>query len=444
MKKTLAAVLAAAMALSTATVAFARDHDAGDASLDGASTVDVNTIIYGKEYKQYLSTDEFNEETLGALLDDGAIKIDVIVTEGRSALETVPTVSLQTVKRGGASEDIVTTIDYRWLVDVTVKDADGNEVKKYEKGKPVTELPAIYDETTRTYVYATDLTDEGVVYIGNKNSKWKTVLESALEQKAIESFSDSTVSSSTTLVKNKAVQVKYKARHTYGTGDTTLKMKFKITFKKSVGDYSKGDTYTTNEFEMKVKYNEINDYSKDMVLTLDEVKVDNGCNVILKGDKLYDEIGNENFSIQFEDTAVFEAKASASQKKVNLFYNLDEISEITDAYPNVDFEFITFKGNPSFVNSGTMTFNAIGGKNTQVYTFDGETLAPLTTTYDSSYKTVTAKGVKKLGTFVVASEILEVEDDEDNEPVSSAPVVEEPSSSEPSNDGERNPSTGAC
>ena len=69
---------------------------------------------------------------------------------------------------------------------------------------------------------------------------------------------------------------------------------------------------------------------------------------------------------------------------------------------------------------------------------------PLTTTYDSSYKTVTAKGIKKLGTFVIASEILEVEDEEDNEPVSSAPVVEEPSSQPSSNDSDRNPATGAC
>ena len=63
---------------------------------------------------------------------------------------------------------------------------------------------------------------------------------------------------------------------------------------------------------------------------------------------------------------------------------------------------------------------------------------PLNSTYDSTYGTVTVKGIKKLGTFVVASEILEEEEpDEPAEPVSSAPVVEGPEEDE-------NPKTGAC
>lgn len=54
------------------------------------------------------------------------------------------------------------------------------------------------------------------------------------------------------------------------------------------------------------------------------------------------------------------------------------------------------------------------------------------------YGTVTAKGIKKLGTFVVASEILEVEEPEE---------PEEPASSEteaPAVEKEENPNTGAC
>ena len=441
MKKTLAAVLAAAMALSTASVAFAADHVTLDGDLIGGSTVDANVIVYGKEYKQYLRTDEFDEYTLGEWLDDNIIKIDAIVTEGRSSLETAPTLSVQNLKTTNSVEDITKKDGYRWLQDIKNK----NGSVKYKTGSTASQIPAIYDETTGKWVFTDDLSQEGFVLVGNKNVKWDDVLTSAIEAGAVEKFTNSSISTSKPS-SDKAVQVKYKVRHTYGTGDTTIKMKFKITFKKNSpdGNYSKGDTYTTDEMEFKAKYGELNSYSQDMVLTLDEVKPDNGSNVILKGDKLYDEIGNDTFSIQFEDTAVFEAKAASAQKKVNLFYNLDEINEITDTYPNVDFEFITFKGNPSFVNSGTMTFNAIGGKNTTVYTFDGETLNPLTTTYDSSYKTVTAKGIKKLGTFVIASEILEVEDEEDNEPVSSAPVVEEPSSQPSSNDSDRNPATGAC
>ena len=51
MKKTLAAVLAAAMALSTATVAFARDTMEGETILENLSTVGTRqTIAKGKEY----------------------------------------------------------------------------------------------------------------------------------------------------------------------------------------------------------------------------------------------------------------------------------------------------------------------------------------------------------------------------------------------------------
>ena len=431
MKKTLAAVLAAAMALSTATVAFAKDTVYLEGDLENGSTIDSTGIKYGKEYKQYLSTDVLTRDELGEWLDDNIIKIDTIVTEGRSAFETVPTTSVKTIKTGETTQ----TTSYVWAKDISV----------FEKGEPVTKLPVKYYSDSKAWHLALDAEPED--YIISTDKDWNKVLKEALNLKDSSGNADPAIvakKNSTTNVGEKAVQVKFKVRHTYGTGDTTVKMKFKITFKKDSPDgrYSKGDTYTTDEMELVAKYAEVNSYSKDMVLTLEEVKADNG-NVILKGDKLYDEIGNDTFSIQFEDTAVFEAKAASSQKKVNLFYTLDEITEVTEAYPAVDFDFITFKGNPSFVNSGTMTFNAIGGKNTTVYTFDGETLTPLTSTYDSAYKTVAVKGIKKLGTFVVASEILEVEDEEDNEPVSSAPVVEEPSS-QPSSSEDKNPSTGAC
>ena len=150
---------------------------------------------------------------------------------------------------------------------------------------------------------------------------------------------------------------------------------------------------------------------------------------------LYDEIGADNFVIYFDDSAAFSAKLSSAQKDVNLYYSVDEIEAVADAYPDVDFEFISFYGAPSFNNAGEMTFNAIGAKNTTVYTFDGETLTPLDTTYDSTYGTVTAKGIKKLTTFVVADQVLEVEEEEEEpeEPADKTPAVEE-----------QNPNTGAC
>ena len=174
---------------------------------------------------------------------------------------------------------------------------------------------------------------------------------------------------------------------------------------------------------------------EDMELTLTEVDENN---VKLKGENLYSEIGAEDFVIYFDDTAAFSAKLSSAQKDVNLFYTIEDISDISDEYPDVDFEMITFKGTPSFTNTGSMTFNAIGGKDTTVYTFDGETLTPFDitdTTYDSTYGTVTVKGIKKLGTFVVASEVLEEEEEEEEpaEEVTETPEVDE-----------SNPNTGAC
>ena len=421
MKKTLAAVLAAAMALSTATVALAKDTVYLDGALEDGKTIDPNTIVYGKEYKQYLSTDTFTRDQLGQWLDDNVIKIDTIVTENRNSLEIVPTLSVKTIKTG---ETIQTK--YVWK-----KDCGG-----FKAGTDITKIPVKkYDVGTAGEHWGLangDQTD----YLLPSDSDFDDILQTLVAEDNFVSI----VKGNTANVGEKAVQVKFKVRHTYGTGDTTVKMKFKITFKKDAGAYSKGDTYTTDEIEFKTKYGELNSYSDDMVLTLDEVDEDNGCNVLLKGDKLYDEVGNDTFSIQFEDTAVFEAKAAASQKKVNLYYDLDEISEVTAAYPEYDFEFITFRGNPSFVNSGTMTFNAIGGKNTTVYTWDGTVLEPLNTTYDSSYKTVTAKNVKKLGAFVVASDILPVEEEpeEPAEPVDSTPVAE------PDDDEGENPNTGAC
>ena len=437
MKKTLAAVLAAAMALSTATVAFATDFEVDAGFVQSGVDDEKTEILYGKDVKLRITELTFDDGTvisgsdLSQAIDDNEITLTPIVTEGSNKLSAKPSVTTGTYKTGTTS--VNRTAKFTWnggAVKLTVN----GKTREYKDGDNVTSIPV--DANGNATANPDDVAKFVTVayYMEHGDPTTTTVLNKVADDMTTVDDRDS------------AVQVKFKVTDTYGTGDTTIGMKFRVNFKKkdvSLGGstYKKGDTLTSEELKFKAVYKELNSYYKDMQLTLDEV---DARNVKFDASDLYDEIGNDTFTIAFEDTAVFEAKLSASQKDLNLYYDLDEKTDVTSAYPSVDFEFITFRGNPSFVNSGSMTFNAIGGKNTTVYTFDGETLNPLTSTYDSTYGTVTVKGIKKLGTFVVASEILEVEDEEDNEPVSSAPIVEESSSQPSSNDGDRNPSTGAC
>lgn len=457
MKKTLAAVLAAAMALSTASVAMARDYLV-DEELGTGSTADLETEIrYGKNVDRLINElGDFEGSELAELVDDGYVSVTAIVTEGSNKLDGKPSITVLRRKTGGSnSQDTAIGNAYTWADNVY--DLDGKTLI-YKKGAVVKNIP-VYSVPTGTGTDVAWKLPEEVVNAGEKDSVTSTLQYMKPTNKDYNTYRTELVNSgyinrNDTLEDNstsstagdKVLRVRFKVSDTYGTGDTTIGMKLRITIKKAFESYNgisykKGDTYTTDEFKYKAKYGELDDYNRDMQVTLQEV---DDRNVKFDASDLYDQIGNDTFTMAFEDTAVFEAKISASQKDLNLYYDLDEKTDVTSAYPNVDFEFITFRGNPSFVNSGSMTFNAIGGKNTTVYTFDGETLNPLNSTYDSTYGTVTVKGIKKLGTFVVASEILEVEDDEDNEPVSSAPIVEESSSQPSSNDGDRNPSTGAC
>ena len=335
MKKTLAAVLAAAMALSTATVAFATDTASDlvfvDATTGTGSEPGTTNAIMGDTTKATIAVAGGTGEVIGEYLNDGDIKISVTVTSGRSYLAAAPSV-------------VVT-----------------------EKGD------------------------------------------------------------------NHYAVLKFKIAHTYGTSSVKVGMKVRITALKDgveIGgvQMNKGDTLTGDETVFKAAYSGLTAYGEDMTLTLSEV--DDNC-VLAESEELYDAADeNGKVTIYFDNFAAFTAKISASQKDNNLYYTVDEVEDVTSAYPDVDFEFITFKGAPSFSNSGTMTFNAIGGKNTTVYTYaDGE-LTELDSEYDSTYGIVTVGGIKKLGTFVIASEALEVEE----EPAApSTPAVEE-----------ANPNTGAC
>ena len=433
MKKTLAAVLAAAMALSTATVALATDFDIIDGEYSyGDIAGDRTGIRYGKDVKLRIKELTLEDATvvdgdeLSELIDDGAISVTALVTEGSSKLASKPSVTPGSWKETNGS--VVKTNTYTWnKPTITIAGV------KLRNGKAVTRIPI------NNLNQVTNVPGDTVKLI--TIDEFENPLNPYVDDNAC--LLRSLVDTAEGTTKYEGVQVKFKVTDTYGTSGTNVSFKLRITIKKNDVElggepYAKGDTLTSDEFKFEATYGELNQYAEDMQLTLDEV---DARNVKFDASDLYDQIGADNFSISFEDTARFDAKLSASQKDVNLYYDLDEVSAVTDAYPDVDFEFITFRGNPSFVNNGTMTFNAVGGKNTQVYTYDGDALTPLDGSYNSTYSTITVKGVKKFGTFVVASEILEVEEEpeEPAEPVDSAPSVEDKNDEEGGN-----PNTGAC
>jgi len=441
MKKTLAAVLAAAMALSTASVAMAKDQLDGESVLETYSTIGERTDIKkGKEYKYILSAEvldttkaDISPTDLGKLVKNGTASVTVQVTEGLSRMASKPTTSIEYIVTAEEVDDV-----YKWNVGaVEIKVGDKTVVTNNAKinGIPV-DAGGNFNLTQASVTEA--------VYPGDSryDALYATVIGSTHVSVDKKSSSVST--------KQPVVQIKFKVADDWKTSEDNIGMKFKITFKKDWKDaagtvlYGKGDTVMTDEVLYKAKYDPMNDKGTDMELTLEECK--NREVLMNKDSELYDKIGTDEFRLYFQDAAVFTGKMSPTQKVLNMYYTVDDISDISDLYPEIDFEFIDFKGRPTFVNSGEMTFNAIGGKDTVVYTYDGDSLTPFTSnaSYNSTYNTVNVKGIKKLGTFVIASTALEILDDEDNEPVSSAPVVEEPSSSEPTVDVEKNPSTGAC
>ena len=435
MKKTLAAVLAAAMALSTATVAFATDYDITDADWEIRSVDDDRTEIrYGKDVKMRIKSLDIEGggititgEELCEKIDNGEITLTPIVTEGSTKLASKPSVTVGKWKAGTGNVNQAHT--YLWnSADVEIAGV------KFRNGKKVTRIPVGEDGNVTT---APDLVDKLI-----------SVKDFEDASKGYQDTNNVLVRGTTTTTeeigKYDGVQVKFKVADTYGVDDTKVALKFRITIKKKDVElngepYAKGDTLTSDEIKFKAVYGELNQYAEDMQLTLDEV---DARNVKLDASNLYDEIGADTFTVTFEDTAVFETKLSSSQKDVNLFYSVDEDSELAAMYPDVDFEFIEFMGKPSFVNSGSLVFPA-ENKNYTVYEWDGEAWVPMQdrSTFDPTYKTVTVKNIKKLGRYAIASEILPVEEEpeepEPAEPVSSAPTTE------PDDEG-GNPNTGAC
>ena len=437
MKKTLAAVLAAAMALSTATVAFAKDTMEGETILENLSTVGTRqTIAKGKEYSYVISADfvgddgnEITATELGEWVKDGKANVTVTVTEGMSKLASKPTATVK---------NIVTAVEgkstYTWNVGTaTIKVGDKTIV---EDGKAVTAIPVDaggnFNMTQAQVVEA--------VY--PKDSRWDDLYDTVIASAHVTEKKVGTSSTVTAPV----VQIKFKVADDWGTGSDDVGFKFRITFKKDVTaadgqTYDKGDTVMAGEALFSAKYEIMNDKGTEMELTREECKTSEFRQVLMNKDgELYDKIGNDEFTLYFENSAAFTGKMAANQKTLNMYYTLDEDSDLVNAYPDVDFEFIEFKGKPSFVNTGKMTFSAVGGSTTQVYEWDGEAWEPLNGTYNKTYNTVEVKGVKRLGKYAIASDILPVEEEpeEPAEPVDSTPVAE------PDNDEGQNPNTGAC
>ena len=439
MKKTLAAVLAAAMALSTATVAFAKDTMEGETILDNIDTVGTRrTIAKGKEYSYVISADFVGENgnkitatELGEWVKDGKANVTVTVTEGMSKLASKPTATVK---------NIVTAVEgkstYTWNVGATtIKVGDKTIV---ENGKAVTAIPA--DAGGNFNMTQADVVE--AVY--PKDSRWDDLYDDVI---ASDHVTEKKVGTSST-VTAPVVQIKFKVADDWGTGSDDVGFKFRITFKKDVTaadgqTYDKGDTVMAGEALFSAKYEIMNDKGTEMELTREECKTSEFRQVLMNKDgELYDKIGNDEFTLYFENAAAYTGKMAANQKTLNMYYTLDEDSDLVNAYPDVDFEFIEFKGKPSFVNTGKMTFSAVGGSTTQVYEWDGEAWEPLNGTYNKTYNTVEVKGIKRLGKYAIASDILPVEEepeepDEPAEPVDSAPTTE------PDDEGQ-NPNTGAC
>jgi len=434
MKKTLAAVLAAAMALSTASVVFAAD------SWNTVETdKDFTSHITAEDDKTPINKDQdtrvsftagsgyvIDTGLLAQALEDNIVKSAVTVTDGRNNFATIPNVSSQ---RDGDTNTKYARLRYKIAHNYGTSDIKVGFRVKFTVAKDA----YIVGYAKAPVTAGSSITDANVTY---------------------------------KLVSKKPTLVDYDTKDAkkgdpvliWGTAsDKSLRGLKASEADGAVKVLSKGDTYVSDDYTATGKYDEV-DYAEEITITEQECK---DGKTLVKKDPLFDNADDDGkVTFYFDDYAAYKTKVSSAQKNLNLYYTT-EVSQdlennIVDVFPDVDFEFITFKGSSSvtsFVNSGEMTFPAIGGKNTVVYRYiqagggDSDYLEPIGdyTGYDSTYQTITVKNVKNLsGTFVIASKMLDIEEEEDNEPVDSAPVVEEPSSSEPTTVVEKNPSTGAC
>lgn len=369
MKKTLAAILAAAMALSMSAVAFARDTQPGNAGIQqgsgtaGSSTGSA-TQTMGKSQSYVINpgpiqidgkagTPDLSDLVLGRLMNDNLVAVDLSVTSGKNELTGNPKV---TAKSGGSA-----------TMSVTFKDKWGTGDSSATMRIRITAKKDIYYNTTSGVLGAKDEVINGTT----ADTLWLP------------------------------------------KGDTITLEPFNITATYyAVTNY--GENMTVTNTEVNDRYIEAS--GEELYNNADS------------NDKVIIYFKNGGY-----DMAAYEVKVAPNQKDVNLAFNTNEIANLASDYDKVEFEFITFEaynagsGANRFNNSGTMYFNAIGGDDTAVYEYADGVLTKLDGKYDSVDKTIAVNGIKHLTSYVVASEELTEEEPEEEDSSSSAPTDEVPS-----------------
>lgn len=167
----------------------------------------------------------------------------------------------------------------------------------------------------------------------------------------------------------------------------------------------KGDVMFSQPIEFTAYYDHIKNYQSTIRLSEESAA---SRQVLADGEEMYMAADKEHMlTFEFGGIASYNTCISAAQKTVNLYYSTEEIEEITELYPDNDFQFISFLGSPSFINSGELTFQAVGGEDTSVYSYEDEELTRLEGEYDSDSNTIVVRGIKRLGSYVVSSESID-------------------------------------
>lgn len=174
----------------------------------------------------------------------------------------------------------------------------------------------------------------------------------------------------------------------------------------------KGTVLESNDMLYSAHYNPLSQLGPQIRITQEDVKQGN---VLANGEELYMATKRDRMlTFVLDQNISYSTQISAAQKPVNLYYSVDEIASVSVLYPDIDFTCVTFSGEPSFINSGELVFEAIGDEETVVYTYEGKRLEPVASVYDDTNDTVTVRGIKRLGAYVVASESIQDIEEEEN------------------------------
>ncbi len=273
------------------------------------------------------------------------------------------------------------------------------------------QIPGESDSFSLTSPQLADLLEAGIIQIKTAVTEGSSLLR---KKPVVVQEDDSAV-------------LKMTVEHTYGTQAETLwaEIQFIVyhtrSWNKGEGTYTeesrsrtgarnplileRGDTLISQPVEFTAYYNHLSDYQSTVQVDSDAL---DQSTVLADGEELYMAAGKDNMlTLDFEGDVFYTTCVSAAQKTVNLFYSLEEIDEIAESYPEVSFQFISFPGTPSFINSGELSFPAIGGQDTAVYSYEDGELVRLESAYDTLNDRIVIRSVKRLGSYVVASESIE-------------------------------------